>query len=77
MPDRIETPSCCCAAAAAAQAGLRLSPYAVARLASESAPLPEPWPIAARDSPDFTFWVPDALQSRSGKRLIRQTSSAV
>ncbi|MEI2728110.1 MAG: [protein-PII] uridylyltransferase [Candidatus Nanopelagicales bacterium] len=38
------------AAAAAAQAGLRLSPYAVARLASESAPLPEPWPIAARDS---------------------------
>lgn len=38
------------AAAAAAQAGLRLSPHAVERLAAESAPLPEPWPVAARDS---------------------------
>lgn len=38
------------AAAAAAQAGLRLSPYAVARLAAESAPLPEPWPSSARDA---------------------------
>lgn len=38
------------AAAAAAQAGLRLSPYAVTRLATESAPMPEPWPAAARDA---------------------------
>ncbi|MEI8083109.1 MAG: [protein-PII] uridylyltransferase, partial [Actinomycetes bacterium] len=38
------------AAAAAAQAGLRLSPYAVERLASESAPMPIPWPPAARDA---------------------------
>lgn len=38
------------AAAAAAQAGLRLSPYAVERLASESAPLPQPWPQSARDA---------------------------
>lgn len=38
------------AAAAAAQAGLRLSPYAVERLANQSAPLPQPWPVAARDA---------------------------
>ena len=38
------------AAAAAAQAGLRLSPYAVERLSKESAPLPYPWPVAARDA---------------------------
>ncbi len=38
------------AAAATAQAGLRLSPYAVERLASQSASLPEPWPVAARDA---------------------------
>jgi len=38
------------AAAAAAQAGLRLSPYAVTRLAAESAPMPDPWPVAARDA---------------------------
>ena len=38
------------AAAAAAQAGLRLSPHAVERLASESAPLAQPWPVAARDA---------------------------
>ena len=38
------------AAAAAAQAGLRLSPHAVGRLAEESAPLPRPWPRQARDA---------------------------
>jgi [protein-PII] uridylyltransferase len=38
------------AAAAAAQAGLRLSPHAVERLARDSAPMPEPWPPAARDA---------------------------
>ena len=38
------------AAAAAAQAGLRLAPHAVERLATRSAPLPEPWPAQARDS---------------------------
>lgn len=38
------------AAAAAAQAGLRLSPHAVSRLAAESAPMPEPWPSAALDA---------------------------
>ncbi len=38
------------AAAAAAQAGLRLAPHAVERLARDSAPMPEPWPRAARDA---------------------------
>ena len=38
------------AAAAAAQAGLHLAPHAVQRLADESAPMPVPWPPAARDS---------------------------
>ncbi len=37
------------AAAAAAQAGLRLAPHTVQRLAAESATLPEPWPRAALD----------------------------
>jgi [protein-PII] uridylyltransferase len=38
------------AAAAAAQAGLRLSPHAVERLARDSAPMPTPWPAPARDA---------------------------
>ncbi len=38
------------AAAAAAQAGLRLSTHAVKRLAAESAPMPQPWPISARNA---------------------------
>ena len=38
------------AAAAAAQAGLPLAPHAVARLAEESAPMPRPWPRAAREA---------------------------
>ncbi len=38
------------AAAAAAQAGMRLAPHAVDRLAAESAPLPEPWPRPALDA---------------------------
>jgi [protein-PII] uridylyltransferase len=38
------------AAAAAAQAGLRLSPHTVQRLAAESAPLAVPWPPSARDA---------------------------
>lgn len=38
------------AAAAAAQAGLRLSPHTVDRLATESAPMPVPWPSSARDA---------------------------
>jgi len=38
------------AAAAAAQAGLRLSPHAVERLAAESTPIPIPWPDEARES---------------------------
>ncbi|HET7900390.1 MAG TPA: HD domain-containing protein, partial [Candidatus Nanopelagicales bacterium] len=38
------------AAAAAAQAGLRLAPHAVERLARDSAPLPVPWPVPARDA---------------------------
>ena len=37
------------AAAAAAQAGLRLAPHTVERLATECPPLPEPWPRAALD----------------------------
>lgn len=37
-------------AAAAAQAGLPVSPGAVARLARESAPMPVPWPDDARDA---------------------------
>ncbi len=37
------------AAAAAAQAGQRLAPHAVRRLATEGGPLPEPWPRAALD----------------------------
>lgn len=38
------------AAAAAAQSGVQLSRHTVARLAEESAPMPVPWPAAARDS---------------------------
>ncbi len=38
------------AAAAAAQAGMRLAPHAVERLARDSAPMPEPWPAPARDA---------------------------
>lgn len=38
------------AAASAAQAGLRLAPHTVDRLAQESAPLPVPWPRQARES---------------------------
>jgi [protein-PII] uridylyltransferase len=38
------------AAAAAAQAGMRLAPHAVERLARDSAPMPQPWPDSARDS---------------------------
>ena len=38
------------AAAAAAQAGMRLAPHAVERLARDSAPMPAPWPGAARDA---------------------------
>jgi len=38
------------AAAAAAQAGLPLAPHTVERLAAESAPMPVPWPAAARES---------------------------
>jgi len=38
------------AAAAAAQAGLPLSRHALDRLADDSAPMPEPWPEAARDA---------------------------
>lgn len=37
-------------AAAAAQAGVPVSPSAVARLARESAPMPVPWPTDARDA---------------------------
>lgn len=37
-------------AAAAAQAGLRLSPHTVDRLAQESAPIPVPWPRQAREN---------------------------
>lgn len=37
-------------AAAAAQAGLPVSPGAVARLARDSAPMPVPWPAEARDA---------------------------
>lgn len=38
------------AAAASAQAGLHLAPHAVQRLAEHSAPMPVPWPAAARDA---------------------------
>jgi [protein-PII] uridylyltransferase len=38
------------AAAAAAQAGLRLAPPTVELFANKSPALPEPWPVAARDS---------------------------
>jgi [protein-PII] uridylyltransferase len=38
------------AAAAAAQAGLRLAPHAVERLARDGAEMPVPWPPAARDA---------------------------
>jgi len=37
-------------AAAAAQAGLRIAPHAVERLALSSAPMPVPWPAEARDA---------------------------
>ncbi len=37
-------------AAAAAQAGLRIAPHAVERLALTSAPMPVPWPVEARDA---------------------------
>lgn len=38
------------AAAVAAQRGIRLSHHALSRLAAESAPMPVPWPPAARDA---------------------------
>ena len=38
------------AAAAAAQAGIRIAPFAVDRLAQDSAPMPVPWPAEARDA---------------------------
>ena len=38
------------AATAAARAGLPLAPHALDRLATESAPLPAPWPPAAREA---------------------------
>ena len=38
------------AAAAAAQAGLRLAPETVERLAADSVPLPRPWPRSAREA---------------------------
>ena len=38
------------AAATAAQSGIQLSRHTVARLAAESAPMPVPWPPAARDA---------------------------
>jgi len=38
------------AATAAARAGLPLAPHALDRLATESAPVPTPWPAAARDT---------------------------
>ncbi len=37
-------------ASAAAQAGLPISAHLASRLAAESAPMPEPWPPAARDA---------------------------
>ncbi len=37
-------------AAVTAQSGLRLAPHTVARLADQTAPMPVPWPRAARDS---------------------------
>lgn len=38
------------AAGAAARTGLPLAPHALDRLATESAPVPSPWPAAARDA---------------------------
>ena len=38
------------AAAAAARTGRPLAPFALSRLATESRPMPEPWPAEARDS---------------------------
>ncbi|MFL6131037.1 MAG: [protein-PII] uridylyltransferase [Mycobacteriales bacterium] len=38
------------AATAAARAGLPLAPHALDRLGTESAPMPTPWPAAARDA---------------------------
>lgn len=38
------------AAAAAAQASLSLAPHALIRLSRECPPLPEPWPVGARDA---------------------------
>jgi len=38
------------AASAAARSGLPLSPHTLDRLATESAPLPSPWPATARDA---------------------------
>jgi [protein-PII] uridylyltransferase len=37
-------------AAAAAAAGLPLAPHTLARLAAESAPMPQPWPVEALDA---------------------------
>lgn len=38
------------AAAAAARSGLPLAPYTLTRLATEAAPMPDPWPAEARES---------------------------
>jgi [protein-PII] uridylyltransferase len=70
------------AAAAAAQAGLRLAPHAVERLARDSAELPVPWPAPALDAlvsllgagrPAIPVW--EALdQSDLWSRLIPEWS---
>ena len=59
------------AAGAAARADLPLAPHALDRLATESAPLPSPWPADGPRTRSSTCWPPAAARSRCWRRWTR------